>query len=104
MQTDASGDLPTMIVSWWELGPDDPSVQDLEADLSRGVDDWASCPGLLAKYWLADRERNRWGGVMVWERRPAADLPVNRAAQLIGRPADVRTEFAVPKIVHGVPA
>jgi hypothetical protein len=105
MQADAPGAMsgtPIMIVSWWDLGPGDPSVQDMEADLSQAADDWSSCPGLLSKYWLADHEQHRWGGVMVWERRPAADLPINRAAQLIGRPADIRVSFAVPKIVHGM--
>lgn len=105
MQTDTSGFIsgtPIMVVSWWDLGRGDPSVQDMESDIFQGADDWSSCPGLLSKYWLADHENRRWGGVIVWERHPAADLPINRAAQLIGRPADVRVCFAVPKIVHGI--
>lgn len=92
-----------MVISWWDLGDDDPSISDLEACLNQAThDEWANAPGLLAKCWLSDHQQRRWGGAIVWAHRSLESIiPANLAAQMIGRPADTRVEFAVPAFVVG---
>ncbi len=34
---------------------------------------FAAMPGLVAKYWLADRGTNTYGGVYIWENRAAME-------------------------------
>jgi hypothetical protein len=92
-------------VSWWDLAVGEPDVEALQADLSGGgADAWRTVPGLRWKVWIADRERRRWGAVMLWNpARPPADLlPANRAAELIGRPPSVRERFSVATSVSGI--
>lgn len=92
-------------IAWWDLDGSPQSVDSLREHLRDGVtDDWADVPGLRVKFWVADRDRNRWGAVMVWETdRPAAHLlPPNRAAELIGRPPGHRMRFAVEAVAEGV--
>jgi hypothetical protein len=85
-------------IAWWELGPSDPGVSDLRADLGDGsVAAWTDVAGLALKLWLADPPGRRWGAVMVWASEPpdGCALPANRAAALIGRPADRRMRCVV---------
>jgi trans-2,3-dihydro-3-hydroxyanthranilate isomerase len=91
-------------IAWWELEGCAQTIDSLREHLDGGtVDEWAVVPGLRLKLWMADRPSNRWGAVMLWESdRPAAwPLPPNRAAELIGRPADHRTRFDVEVAVEG---
>jgi trans-2,3-dihydro-3-hydroxyanthranilate isomerase len=92
-------------IAWWELdGSTTQTIDSLrehvDADM---VSEWARVPGLRMKLWLADRKTNRWGAVMVWEsdRPTERPLPENRAAELIGRPADQRLRFEVEVGVVG---
>ncbi|WP_329302358.1 YdhR family protein [Streptomyces sp. NBC_00659] len=94
-------------IAWWDLDGSPQTVDSLRAHLRDGVaDDWADVPGLRAKFWIADRDGNRWGAVMVWEDdRPATgELPPNRAAELIGRPVGHRMGFDVEAVAEGLHA
>lgn len=91
-------------IAWWDLDGTPQTVDSLGAHLRQGVtDDWAGVPGLWVKFWIADRDRNRWGAVMVWEddRPDPAVLPPNRAAELIGRPVGHRLGFEVEAVAEG---
>ena len=94
----------TVTVTWWELADSGKTIEALEADLRTGsVEPWCEVEGLHLKLWIVDRENNRWGAVMWWDRDPpAAALPANRAAELIGRPPDLRTQFEVAAIAEGM--
>jgi trans-2,3-dihydro-3-hydroxyanthranilate isomerase len=92
-------------IAWWELDGSDQTIDSLREHLGDGaVDEWAQVAGLRLKLWMADRARNRWGAVMLWESEWPADrpLPRNRAADMIGRPADHRTCFEVEVAVEGM--
>lgn len=92
------------IVSWWDLGDTDPSIDDLRRDLADdGVEAWSDVAGLALKLWISDDERNLWGAVMVWDDQAPSPhlLPLNRAAERIGRPADTRAETTVETLVRG---
>jgi trans-2,3-dihydro-3-hydroxyanthranilate isomerase len=88
---------------WWDLDGSAPAVDALREDLRGNVGVWSEVPGLRLKFWVADRERNRWGAVMLWEaaRPPAGELPLNRAAELIGCPPTHRLQFEVEALVEG---
>jgi hypothetical protein len=81
-------------LSLWDLDGG-PAVDALQAAIA--VDEWERVEGLRLKLWIADRANRRWGAIMLWdhERPPSAALPPNRAAELIGRPADHRMRFEV---------
>jgi trans-2,3-dihydro-3-hydroxyanthranilate isomerase len=91
-------------ISWWDL---DGSAQTIDSLMSHLRDEavraWADVPGLRLKFWMADRVRNRWGAVMIWEHdRPAGQsLPPNRAAELIGWPPQHRLRFEMEAAVEG---
>ncbi|MCJ1680417.1 hypothetical protein MTF65_24350 [Streptomyces sp. APSN-46.1] len=94
-------------ISWWDLDGSSQTIDSLREHLRDGaVDTWAEVPGLQLKFWIADRERNRWGAVMVWETdRPAGEeLPPNRAAELIGRPPGHRMHFEAEAVAEGAHA
>jgi trans-2,3-dihydro-3-hydroxyanthranilate isomerase len=91
-------------IAWWELKGPTQTIDSLREHLANDtVDEWARVPGLRLKLWIADRRSNRWGAVMLWESDQTAPglLPPNRAAELIGRPADYRTRFDVEVGVEG---
>jgi hypothetical protein len=91
-------------IAWWDLDGSNQTIDSLNDHLRGGVTGkWARVPGLRLKLWVADRERNLWGAVMVWEgERPAARLlPPNHAAELIGRPPDHRLRLEVAAAVEG---
>lgn len=79
-------------VSWWDLGPSTQSIESLRQYLAAdGVEPWAAVQGLRVKVWFADPDTNRWGGLMLWDANTEpADLPPNRATELIGYPPTER--------------
>ncbi|MEV6054599.1 hypothetical protein [Streptomyces sp. NPDC052107] len=89
-------------IAWWELDGSPQTIDSLREHLRDGtVEAWREVPGLRLKFWMADRQHNRWGAVMLWESDRPADLPANRAAELIGRPPTHRTSFDVEATVEG---
>ncbi|MFK0288018.1 hypothetical protein ACIQVL_47190 [Streptomyces sp. NPDC090499] len=95
-------------ICWWDLEGTGQTIDSLITHLSEHVvDAWREVPGLRLKYWLADREHNRWGAVMLWEAddRPGVSLlPPNQAALLIGCPPAVRERFTVAAAAEGGPS
>ncbi|MFE7313772.1 hypothetical protein ACFU7T_11775 [Streptomyces sp. NPDC057555] len=92
-------------VSWWDLSESGQTIDSLRAQLrEEGVEPWRQVHGLRWKLWISDRATNRWGAVMVWESAPgpAASLPPNRAAELIGYPPTHRMTTDVEAVVEGV--
>jgi len=93
-------------IAWWDLDGTGQTIDSLRADLRDSAAVWSDVPGLRLKVWVADRETNRWGAVMLWEADRPAELPPNRAAQLIGGPPTHRGRFEVEAGVegaHGLP-
>ena len=92
-------------VVWWDLGAaDGGTLARLRSDLDdAALRSWSAVPGLRMKLWLADPAGWRWGAVMLWDGspRPAAELPNNQAAELIGRTPDRRMRFDVAAAVPG---
>ncbi|SDQ98046.1 hypothetical protein [Actinopolyspora saharensis] len=91
-------------IAWWELDGSPQTVDSLQAQLDEPtVLPWGEVPGLMVKFWIADLERNRWGAVMLWgdERPDNAELPPNRAAELIGFAPTHRFTFDVESLVPG---
>ncbi|MET9255127.1 hypothetical protein ACGFZL_12740 [Streptomyces sp. NPDC048182] len=91
-------------LAWWDLTESDQTVDTLRAYLrDEGTDGWRDVPGLRLKCWLADREGNRWGALMLWESDPAplTAMPPNRAVDLIGYPPTHRFAFDVEAAVEG---
>src|SRR5690606_6935700 len=60
-------------IAWWDLDASAHTVDTLRTHLADAAAVWAQVPGLRLKLWMADRDRNRWGAVMVWESRPSDD-------------------------------
>jgi hypothetical protein len=92
-------------ISWWNLDRSDQTVDSLRAYLrDEGVQPWEAVAGLGLKLWIADRDTNRWGAVMLWESADAAErpLPPNRANELIGYPPAQRVSFDVEATVEGI--
>ncbi|KAE9777090.1 hypothetical protein GRW30_24170 [Escherichia coli] len=83
---------------WWELGPGEPDIKQLQAQLEQ-VDlvAWQRIHALQVKYWIMNELPPRWGAVMVWrdDKPELAALPLNAAAEVIGREPDVRLRFIV---------
>ncbi|MCX3062913.1 hypothetical protein [Streptomyces beihaiensis] len=89
-------------IAWWDLDGSPQTIDTLRELLRDGtVDEWSHVPGLRLKFWMADRDRNRWGAVMLWQAERPATLPPNRAAQLIGRPPTHRACFEVEATAEG---
>ncbi|OLB74686.1 MAG: hypothetical protein AUI14_22860 [Actinobacteria bacterium 13_2_20CM_2_71_6] len=92
-------------VVWWDLTGSAQTIDSLSDDLrDGGTEPWRDVPGLCLKVWLADRQNNRWGALMLWEPDRPADrpLPANRAAELIGYPPTHRTRFDAAAMVEGI--
>ncbi|EPH1424377.1 hypothetical protein [Serratia sp. CY85251] len=83
---------------WWELAPGEPDIGQLQAQLEQvDLAAWQRIDALQAKYWMMNEMPSRWGAVMVWrdDKPDLAALPLNAAAEAIGRPPDVRLRFTV---------
>ena len=93
----------TVTISWWDLTDSDVTIEALEQDLRNSIDAWYEVEGLRVKHWIADRENSRWGAVMCWDPDAPSEqpLPPNRAAELIGRPPNHRTQFDVVGTAEG---
>jgi hypothetical protein len=92
-------------ISWWDLSGSDQTIDSLGVYLrEEGVAPWAQVHGLRLKFWISDRQTNRWGAVMLWEPTadPTAPMPPNRATELIGYPPTHRMMTDVEAIVEGV--
>ncbi|MFC5722870.1 hypothetical protein ACFP1Z_22140 [Streptomyces gamaensis] len=92
-------------LAWWDLEGSGQTIDSLNAHLRDGATrPWVEVPGLVLKLWIADREHNAWGALMVWEHDRPADrpLPANRAAELIGCPPTHRMGFEVAAGVEGL--
>ncbi|AXI78499.1 hypothetical protein [Peterkaempfera bronchialis] len=92
------------VIAWWDLDGSAQTVDSLREFLrDEAVDGWAGFHGLLLKVWIADRERNRWGAVQLWESAEAAGRPLpTRAAELIGFPPTERLSFEVEATTEGI--
>lgn len=92
-------------IAWWDLTDSVQTIDSLRDYLrEEGVSPWTDVPGLRLKFWVSDRQGNRWGAVMLWEpgypgaRQP---LPPHGAAELIGYPPTARVRFDVEATVEG---
>jgi hypothetical protein len=87
----------------WNLDGSKTTIDELRAYLrDESVDAFAAVPGLRFKAWVADRERNRWGAVYLWESREAGEAPMpSRARELIGKDPDVTEWFDLEASVEG---
>lgn len=92
-------------IAWWQLDDSEQTIDSLRKYLrDEAVEPWLDVRGLLLKVWIADREGNRWGAVMLWESAdsPNQPLPPHRATELIGYPPTQRTRFDVEATVEGM--
>jgi trans-2,3-dihydro-3-hydroxyanthranilate isomerase len=91
-------------IAWWDLDGTPQTIDSLRDHLrDDAVPVWAEVDGLRLKFWIADREHNRWGALMIWEADRPADqsLPPNQAKELIGTPPGHRVSFEVGATVEG---
>jgi hypothetical protein len=85
------------MIAWWELDRSAQTIDSLREFLAdEAIPAWRATPGLVHKFWIADRETNRWGAVMIWASAEAAKGPLpTRAVELIGYPPALREWFDV---------
>lgn len=92
-------------ITWWDLAESGQTIDSLRGRLrDEGVEEWSGVPGLRLKFWISDRQTDRWGAVMLWDDTadPAAPLPTNRALELIGFPPTLRLVTEVEAVVEGL--
>ncbi|MGY1456491.1 hypothetical protein [Streptomyces sp. SS8] len=91
------------VIVWWDLAHSQQTVESLRGFLrEEAVERFSRVPGLRLKFWVSDARAGRWGAVLLWESRQAAEAPLpNRAAQLIGCPPTERYAFDVEASVEG---
>ncbi|MER6168154.1 hypothetical protein [Streptomyces violaceorubidus] len=92
-------------LSWWDLTGSGQTIDSLRVYLrDEGVEPWKEVHGMRLKFWISDRETNRWGAVMLWDSGAdlTAPMPPNRATELIGYPPTVRMLSDVEALVEGV--
>jgi hypothetical protein len=91
------------VIVWWDLSESAQSIESLRTYLrDESAPAFAEVPGLRFKMWIADRETNRWGAVLLWESAEAAAQPLpSRAAVLIGYPPTQSHVFDVEATVEG---
>ncbi|WP_431989739.1 hypothetical protein [Streptomyces albogriseolus] len=92
-------------ISWWDLTGSGQTIDSLRAYLrDEGVEPWTEVHGMRLKFWISDRETNRWGAVMLWDSGAdlTAPMPPNRATELIGHPPAVRMLSDVEALVEGI--
>ncbi|CAI1524065.1 Uncharacterised protein [Serratia fonticola] len=83
---------------WWELAPGELGIEQLQTQLEQiDLAVWQRIETLHSKYWIMNETPPRWGAVMVWrgDKPDLSLLPLNVAAEAIGRPPDVRMQFSV---------
>jgi hypothetical protein len=93
------------IISWWDLGGSEQSIDSLRVYLrDGGIRPWTQIRGLMLKFWMSDRENNRWGAVQIWENDGPGNqpLPANRATELIGYPPTHHTIFDIEASIEGL--
>jgi len=93
------------VITWWDLNDSEQTIDSLRKFLrDGGVQPWSSVRGLRLKFWISDRDTNRWGAVMLWESANAIDqpLPPNHAAKLIGYPPTLRASFDIDATIEGI--
>jgi hypothetical protein len=91
-------------IAWWDLRDSEQTIDSLRDYLrEEGVRPWVDVRGLRLKFWISDRENNRWGAVMLWESAdaPQQPLPPHRAAELIGYPPTQRVRFEIEATIEG---
>ncbi len=91
-------------IAWWKLERSNQTINSLRSHVrNEGVSSWEKVKGMRLKFWISDPVNNLWGAVMLWESSydPSLPLPPNRAAELIGYPADIRFSFDVEASVEG---
>ncbi|WP_217562331.1 YdhR family protein [Streptomyces sp. GbtcB6] len=91
------------VIVWWDLARSRQTIESLRGFLrEEAVERFSHVPGLRLKFWISDPASRRWGAVLLWESRQAAQavLP-NRAADLIGYPPTERHAFDVEATVEG---
>lgn len=92
-------------ISWWDLSGSDQTIDSLRVYLrDEGVQPWTEVHGMRLKFWISDRQTNRWGAVMLWDATAdlTAPMPPNRATELIGYPPTLRMATDVEAVVEGV--
>ncbi|MGF1430237.1 hypothetical protein [Kitasatospora sp. LaBMicrA B282] len=92
-----------VVIAWWDLDGSTATIDSLRGFLrEEAVERWAQFDGLVLKTWIADRERNRWGAVQLWESAEALAQPLStRAAELIGFPPTERLVFDLEATTTG---
>ena len=91
-------------IAWWKLDRCNQTIDTLRSHLrNEGVTSWENIKGMRLKFWISDPINNLWGAVMLWETIHDASLPLppNRAAELIGYPADIRFTFDIEASIEG---
>jgi hypothetical protein len=91
------------VIVWWDLKASRQTIGSLRGFLrDEAVERFSHVPGLRLKFWISDAATDRWGAVLLWESRQAAQtvLP-NLAAPLIGYPPTERHAFDVEATVEG---
>ncbi|GHE01091.1 hypothetical protein [Streptomyces alanosinicus] len=91
------------VIVWWDLAHSAQTVDSLRGFLrDEAVERFSHMPGLRLKFWISDAAAGRWGAVLLWESREAAQAPLpQRAAELIGAPPTERYAFDVEATVEG---
>ncbi|MFD8430354.1 hypothetical protein ACFV1R_22445 [Streptomyces coelicoflavus] len=92
-------------ISWWDLTGSGQTIDSLRVYLrDEGVEPWTEVHGMRLKFWMSDRQNNRWGAVMLWDSGAdlTAPMPPNRATELIGYPPTVRMLSDVEAVVEGI--
>ncbi|MFE9422327.1 hypothetical protein ACFYNO_05095 [Kitasatospora sp. NPDC006697] len=90
-------------VVWWDLAESEQTIESLRGFLrEQAVGVFARVPGLRLKFWISDPAAGRWGAVLLWESRAAAEAPLpGLAAGLIGYPPTHKFGFDVEATVEG---
>ncbi|MYU23719.1 hypothetical protein [Streptomyces sp. SID8352] len=92
------------VIVWWDLSGSRQTVGSLRKFLrDEAVPRFSGIEGLRLKFWISDAATDRWGAVLLWESREAAEAAVlpDLAAPLIGGPPAERHAFDVEATVEG---
>ncbi|MET9437048.1 hypothetical protein [Streptomyces sp. NPDC006551] len=91
------------VIVWWDLADSRQTIESLRGFLrDEAVERFSHVPGLRLKFWISDAATDRWGAVLLWESRQAAQVVLpNLAAPLIGYAPTERHAFDVEATVEG---